>query len=203
MKLTAFKPIIFRVYGEPQPFPKKVVGLRRNKLGAAIGTCNISRDYRTRTDPDTGRVVKYDKDHKRRWMESVRAAALASMSLNRRQPFPKNHPIAMGCLFFLTRAKSCKLILPSQDPDLDNLEYAVWNALKRTSAKKKRRSTLGGDFPDGICFYDDNQIVWRLKPSGVLWADADNPPGVVIIIVDANSVMDEILAGARAVAGVR
>ena len=166
--------IRIRVLGEPQPFPKKDVAMVGKRL------VPVDHDYRERTNPHTRKIEKYDRGYKRRWMELCRTTALAVMRAQGRQPFPKNHPVAMGCLFFLTRAKSCKLPFPSQAPDQDNLEYAIRNALKRTPRHKGR----DGPYPKGICFYDDDQIVWRALPDGMLWARPGNPPGVLITIYD-------------------
>jgi len=166
--------IRIRVVGEPQPFPKKEVMQFGNRL---IPT---DRDYRTRKNPHTGKVEKYDRGYKRRWMELCRTTALAVMEAHGKRPFPKNHPVAMGCLFFLTRSPTCKLLTPSQAPDQDNLEYAIRNALKRTPSKRGR----DGLYPKGVCFYDDDQIVWRALPDGMLWAQSGNPPGVLITIYD-------------------
>ncbi len=93
--------------------------------------------------------------------------------------FPQNHPVAMGCVFYVTKSPSCKLLLPSQKPDWDNYEYAIRNALI------------------GVCYHDDNQPTWRLLPDGVLWATADDPPGVMVQIADAHTLMDDIEAGRK------
>jgi hypothetical protein len=195
-ELFTYNPICFRVDGEPLPMPKKEIG--RGKDGTPM---LIGRDVKRRRDPVTGKQVVVSRGDKRRWVELVRATALQWMTAHGRKPFPKNHPVAMGCLFFLTKAKSNHLEYPSQDPDLDNLEYAVWNALKRTPAKRRDGGGMTpGRFPDGICFYDDCQIVWRLNPAGVLWADADNPPGVIISIADANTMTQEIAVATKLLA---
>lgn len=151
----------------------------------------MDRDYRTRTDPATGKIIKYDRGHKRAWYRLVRNTAADWMVRMGLEPFPKNHPIAIGCAFFVTKSKTCKLDMPSQTPDMDNLEYTIWNALKRT-VKRKGNDCL---YPNGVCFFDDDQIIYRVQPSGVYWADEEHPPGVVVTILDAlaPAVMEEYL----------
>lgn len=180
-------PLQIRIYGEPQPFPKKEVGLLRRKDGS-VQLMPVDRDYRIRKNPVTGKPEKYDRGYKRHWMDQVAGSVANILRDNQLTPFPKNHPVAMSCLFFLSKAPKNKLLLPSQDPDFDNLEYAVWNALKRTPDKKGRP----GKHPDGILFYEDNQIVWRLQPSGKLWSTQDIVPGVLITVQDAMHLRDEI-----------
>lgn len=186
-RLFPYAPICFRVDGEPLPFPKKDIG--RAKDGTPM---LIAHDVRRHKDPTTGKLTVVARGEKARWVGDIRATALQWMTAHGRQPFPKNHPVAMGCLFFLTRAKSNHLEFPSIDPDLDNLEYTVWNALKHTPGIRKNGKTFPGRFPDGICFYDDCQVVWRLQPSGVLWASASHPPGVIVTIRDAEPMAAEI-----------
>lgn len=178
----------FRVYGEPQPFPKKVMGKIKLPNGMTV-PMPVSRDFRERTNPHTGKKEKYDRGHKRKWMEFVREEVARQMFERDLEPFPANHPIAVGLLFFLTRSKSCKLLFPSQAPDGDNMDYAVWNALKTTKTKKRGP----GKYPDGVLYYDDCQIVWRLAPSGWLWANKINPPGVLITVQDALVIQDKIM----------
>jgi len=173
-----------RVFGKPQAFPKKILG-RNKRTGKSMF---LDRDYRTRKNPITGKTEKYDHGYKAQWVETVQFTVLLFMEERDIPPFRKNHPIAMGCLFYLPKAKSCKLPYPSQDPDEDNLDYAIKNALKRTP--KKRGMT--GRYPYGVLYYDDNQIIWRLHPSGKLWASDANPPGVLITVVDALKIKPEI-----------
>lgn len=181
------RPLQIRVYGEPQPFPKKDVGRILCKDGRER-LLPVDKDYRTRTNPYTHKTEKYDRGYKRRWMDQVARSVAGTLWDNQLIPFPKNHPIAMGCLFFLSKAPACKLLFPSQDPDYDNLEYAIFNALKRTPAKKGKP----GKHPNGILFYEDNQVVWRLNPSGKFWATQDIVPGVLITVQDAMSLQDDI-----------
>ena len=133
----------FWVPGEPQPAAKKHVASVRGKDGRER-LIPVDTDYRTKPDPSgaidpkTGRVrlIKYYRGYKANWVKRVASEARLYMVRNRIEPFPQSHPIAMGCLFYLTRAKSNNRILPSQTPDWDNLEYAIRNALKRKPAKK-------------------------------------------------------------------
>lgn len=163
--------IIIRVFGEPRPFPKKETG----KHGIPF-----DQDYRTKKCPVTGKLIKYDKGYKRRWMTLVTNTVLNHMAKHRLRPFPKNHPVAMSCLFFITKAPSCKLELPSQAPDFDNFAYAIWNAIKRSPSKKIGRIRVPGRYPNGVLVYEDDQIIWTLEGNGVLWATEGHPPGVII-----------------------
>ena len=165
-----------RVYGEPQPVPKKHVAKVGNRL------IPVDTDFQTRKNPVTGKIEKYNHGYKKRWQDHVRKTVLAFMAREALDPYPKNHPIALGTLFFITRAATNKLPFPSQAPDFDNYAYAIWNCLKRTPAKRGRP----GRYSDGILFYDDDQIVWHLEPSGKLWATDDEPAGVLISVCDLN-----------------
>lgn len=171
-----------RVYGTPEVFPKPELvvfnGVPRS----------IDRDYRTRRNPVTGGTEKYDRGYKRRWMDHVAKTVLAFMARTSMDPFSMNHPIAMGCLFYMVKSKSCKLPMPSQKPDMDNMSYAIYNALGRTPEKKGRP----GKYPEGVLYYDDNQVVWQLQPSGMVWATEQEPPGVLISICDALDIREEI-----------
>ena len=176
--------MVIRVYGHPQPRPQKKAGTR--KMGSRIVPVPISDDYRTRTlvDPITGekKIQKFDKGYKMRWFNHVRECVQAWMFDNRREPFDPHHPIALGCLFFVQKAKSSKLVYPTGTPDFDNLRYGIPNVLKRTPDKK--RGLIKGPYPNGVAFYDDSQLVWTANPDGVLWSSASNPPGVLITIID-------------------
>lgn len=104
------------------------------------------------------------------------------------KPFPKNHPLGIGCLFFVKKAESNKLTFPSQTPDLDNFEYAIANALKRTPKKNGR----DGKYPNGVLYYDDDQLIWRISPSGMLWATDEHPAGLILRIRDGYEIKDSI-----------
>jgi hypothetical protein len=167
-----------RIYGEPQPFPKKETAIVQTKHGKPR-LIPVDRDYRTRTDPETGRKVKYDRGHKRAWMDHVAKSVLAYMAEKGLDEFPQHHPVAIGTLFFVTQANGNKLPLPAQKPDEDNLDYAIKNAL---SAQKDR---------PGL-YHDDCQVVMRLMPSGMIWATKEEPPGVLITFADFYDVHDQL-----------
>jgi len=152
--------IHIRVYGEPQPFPKKDVAIVKGRL------IPVDHDYRTRKNPLTGKTEKHHRGYKRQWMALV-SQTVASYMLQHDIPiFPQHHPLALGCLFFLPKPKRCKLRLPSQRPDQDNLAYAIRNAIK------------------GVLCHDDDQFVWTAQPDGELWAAEEEPPGVLLTIID-------------------
>ncbi len=176
-------PFTIRVYGDPQPFPKKeMIKLPGGRW--IPGDC----DYRTRKNPVSNQTEKYDKGYKRRWMSHVGGEVLSWMNSHAYDPFPQNHPVAMGLCFYLPKAQSNKLEFPSQAPDEDNYLYAVRNALKRTPAKKGRE----GKFPDGILYYDDDQVVWQLQPAGTVWATEQEAPGLLITFQCAVEIGDTI-----------
>ncbi len=182
------EPTKIRVYGTPEPFPKKEMAVIHGKPRM------IARDYRTRKDPlgridpKTGkaRIQKYDRGYKRRWMDHIVKTVLAYMARTSMDQFTKEYSLAMGCIFYIKKAKSCKLIFPRQKPDLDNYIYAIWNALGNT-----RNKTGPGKYPEGVLYYDDSQIVWKL-PEGEVWATEQEPPGVLISVCDALDIRDEI-----------
>jgi len=173
-----------RVYGEPQPVPKTHTAIV--KRGGKTLLMPVSTDYRTRTNPITGQVEKYAHGYKKKWQVHVQKTVLAYMARSALDPFPKNHPILLGLLFFLTRPPSNKRPFPSQAPDYDNYAYAIWNCLKRTPAKTKNNVRVEGRFSDGVLFYDDDQIIGSLVPSFKLWATEADPPGVLISVCDLN-----------------
>lgn len=181
--------LTIRVYGEPRPFPKKKIGFRHDEERGLVPTM-INDDARMRRDPVTGKIHKCDRGYKKRWLKQVARSVSACMAMKHLDPFPKNHPIAIGCLFFVTKSKSCQLTYPSQAPDLDNFEYGIWNILKRTAR---------GPHPEGILFYEDDQIVWRLAPSGLLWADYNRPPGVIITVQSVHEISESIQSETNAV----
>lgn len=180
--INTVDPIQIFVPGEPQPFPKTHTAIIE-RPGQKPRLVPVATDYRTRTNPYTHKVEKYDRGYKAAWMKTVTQVVNRYMVDRDLNPFPKNHPVAMGCLFFLTKSPSCKLEFPSQDPDEDNLLYAIRNALKRTQKKKGGH----GKYPDGVLFYEDNQIVWILEPQGKIWATSAHPPGLIITVQNALS----------------
>lgn len=181
---------IFRVYGEPQPFPKKEMSFNPRTKRQIVR----QRDYQTFKDNLTGRIKKYNFGHKKAWAKLVRREVLRGMRSRSLQPYPQHHAIAIGCLFFMGKAESNKLEFPSIAPDLDNLCYAVWNILGRTNQRQKPED---GFYPQGVLYYDDSQIVMRLHPEGMFWADPSKPgreAGVVIQVVSMeNPKLKEIM----------
>lgn len=180
-----------RVVGEPCPFPNKIM-VTRDKKGRTLKFPRmVDNDFRTRKNKITGEPEKWDKGYKRKWMDHVAASVEKFFFDNNLEPFPKNHPVAFGYFFFITKSKSCNLEFPSQDPDYDNLEYAINNALK-TTAKTKKKVRILGKHPEGVLFFDDNQPVWRIEPDGMVWANEFNPPGVLISCQSAYEYRDQI-----------
>lgn len=186
--------IRFRVFGEPREFPKKEIGFNPKTQQPVI----LQRDFQTRKDPFTKKTIRYNKGYKAAWTKEVQRQVLESMRRLKLEPFPRHHPIAMGCLFFLTPSDSNKRPSPTIAPDLDNYEYAVWNALGRS----QKRTDKYKQYPKGILFYDDSQIVSRLLPCAKLWS---NPaveyarPGLIISVADAspNSIIGRSLMDMR------
>jgi hypothetical protein len=68
------------------------------------------------------------------------------------------------------------------------LIYAIRNALKRTKVKKGKP----GPYPDGVLFWDDDQVVWRAGSEGMVWATEQHPPGVLITVQSALELKDKI-----------
>lgn len=188
--ITRGRPIQIRIFGVPEPMSKKQVGRRRLKDGSFQVTVPFDQDYRIRKNPITGKVERWDQGYKKRWVRFVQATVLEFMRAQGLKPFPKNHPIAMGVLLFMPKAKSNKLLMPSIAPDFDNMKYPIWNGLKRTPKKKGRP----GLYPEGILFYEDDQIVWTLQPDGMVWATESCPPGVLITVQSALPMKEEILS---------
>ena len=174
-------PVEFRVFGIPRQWPKENSTTTIDKnTSRVVGRRVFHRDYRTRKNPITGKVEKYDHGYLKKWRDIVQDQIHRQMQALGLKPFPKNHPLAIGILIFKPKPKSCKLELPSQMPDMDNYEYAINNALKSTRTKKGP-----GLFPDGVLFYDDDCPVWILDPTGKVWATKEHPPGALITIQDA------------------
>lgn len=174
------EPTKIRVYGPPQVFPKKTINAK-GRIPILVDT-----DRRSRTNPYTKEIEYFDRGYKRRWMDHVRNTVLAFMARTSMDQFPAKHAIAMGCIFYVPKAATNKLWIPAQAPDLDNYAYAIWNALGNTKTNKTQ-----GKYPEGVLYYDDSQIVWRL-PEGMVWATEQEPPGVLISVCDALDIRDEI-----------
>ena len=178
--------IKIRVYGIPRQFPKKEVANLGTKTKPRF--MPVDRDYRQRKNPITGKIEKYDHGYLRRWYDHVTRTVRDLMYSNDIQPFPKDHPVVVSCIFFIPKAKSCKLLMPSQKPDEDNYLYAVRNALGRTPMKKG----VPGKYPNGVLYYDDAAVVWQ-ENAGKVWATEKHPPGVLILVRDALPVFNEIM----------
>ncbi len=176
--------MVIRVYGTARPWPKVQTGYKERK--GKIVPIPLKKDFRTRTvtDPWTGEksTQRHDRGYKMRWFEHVRENVLIWMREHERQPFERNHPVAIGCLFFVQKPKSSQLPYPTCTPDLDNYRYGIPNMLKRTPDIK--RGVVPGPYPEGVAFYDDDQVIWAASPDGMLWASQANPPGVLITIID-------------------
>ena len=181
----------FRVFGEPQPMPKKEIAIVNKRL------MPIDRDYRTVTVPGRPKPFKWDIGYMKRWQEHVRRTVLDLMDFYHVLRYPPNFPISMGMLFYLTKPASSKHWLPSVKPDEDNLGYAVTNILKMTPGVTRQyengqKYTLPGPFPDGILYFDDNQVCWHTEYHGKVWATADEPAGVLITVQDCQVIRDRI-----------
>lgn len=176
--------MMIRIFGDPRPQPKLITG--HKQIGGRTVSFPLKQDFRKRTvvDPITGdkKMQRYDIGYCQRWFDHVRQNVLIWMEQNGRQPFEHHHPIALGCLFFIRKPKTSKLVYPTGTPDFDNLDYGITNILKRTPDIK--RGKIPGPHPEGVAFYDDDQVIWTANPDGVLWATQSNPPGVLITIID-------------------
>lgn len=176
--------MMIRVYGEPRPWPKKLSRPPFKRGGKDIYR-TFTDDFRTKQvkQPDGSTKRKtWDHGYKMRWFGHVRDCVRVWMEQNDRQPFQQHHPIALGCLFFVTKAKSSKLVYPTSTPDKDNLRYGIPNMLKRTPDIKAGK--IPGAYPEGVAFYDDSQDIWTANPDGILWATQSSPLGVLITIID-------------------
>lgn len=166
-----------RVYGEPQVWPKKdiaYVGKGKNKRPRLI-----EQDYRTRKNPITGEKEIYDRGYKRRWFDHVRLEVLRFMARHKLKPYPKGFALAWSTIFFVTKPESSTADFPNTG-DEDNYDYGIRNALKRTPRKRVGSKLVDGAYPQGVLFYDDDQPKWRRGEGGLLWADENHPPGVII-----------------------
>ena len=113
------------VAGIPRPTPKKDRAGGSNIL--------IPHDWKTRTDPISGKKVRYDVGGAKAWAETVRRAVerkIENDPVLRRIERPSG--VRLRYHFFLTRPKSSKYLLPTVPPDLSNFEYHIENALSGT-----------------------------------------------------------------------
>jgi Holliday junction resolvase RusA-like endonuclease len=111
--------MIFKVPGIPRPWAKKEIA--RTKSGFVVYT--------------------RDKDKsKARWVEAIQVCARSSMG-GGDSIFGAGVPVVLSCEFYLPKPKKPKYPYAVTVPDLDNLAYAVTNALK------------------GVVYHDDCQVV--------------------------------------------
>ena len=133
--------LLFRVDGEPQPWPKENRANRNGKIWTY---------YR---DPDGS---------KRAWREKVKLACIAACQGKPVPVFVRDVPVVVSYEFYCPKTVSCKHRFMVIKPDLDNLEYAVTNAL------------------NGVAYHDDRQIVARGK-SFKMFADGFDPHAIIKI----------------------
>lgn len=144
--------IEFRVDGEPQEWPKKVInttdkfGFRRDGSRYAIPTVKPRDPKRTKT----------------RWKNQVKNQAWLYMLGCKQDYIKKPQAIAIEVRLYRTQPKSNKNPYPSTRPDGDNYFYLVHNVL------------------EGICYDNDGQLVDYQEYKR--WADADHPPGIEVIL---------------------
>ena len=133
--------IQFRVIGEPQPFPKKQINRK------------------------TGMVYARDPHgHKYGWMQAVRLTCQTAMKEIDHKIYPEDAPVSLKVTFYRTRPKSCKRMpRPFTKPDVDNLAYAVTNAL------------------NGVAYWDDSRVCDLTVSKR--WADGCDPGVFVVITV--------------------
>jgi len=137
--------MIFKVTGTPQPWPKKTLA---PKKGGGM-----------RLVPTDVRKVKGVKVYgtKQRWIDAVRLAALAK----RPHLIPLGTSVVVSYEFYLPKPKKPKYKYMVTTPDLDNLAYAVTNALK------------------GIIYHDDCQVVQMTAVK--IYADGFEPHAIIKI----------------------
>lgn len=181
----------FRVFGEPMQEAKKDVAMI--KMGGKMRLVPVDKDYRVVSDPDNpDKPFKYDIGFMHRWKVHVTMTVIELMRIHGVPRFSKNHPIAMGLLFYRTKPKSNDLWLPAVTPDEDNYAYAVKNALKMTPGRMLGDTRIPGPYPDGVLYFDDNQICWHTPWDGKVWADESEPPGVLISVQDCRDIKNQI-----------
>lgn len=175
----------FRVYGEPIQEPKKDIGHFLGKDKKSITTL-LPKDYRTTQGPD-GKPFKWDIGFCQRWKDHVCRTVSALMSRQSLDPYPVHVPLALGLIFYRSKPQDPKSWLPVTAPDRDNYDYAIHNCLKSTKEKNSP-----GKYPEGVLYYDDNQLCagtpWDMK----VYADTTELPGVLISVTNANNVAGEI-----------
>jgi len=137
--------ILFKVYGIPQPWPKKTLA---PKKGGGM-----------RMVPTDVRKVKGVKVYgtKQRWIDAVQLSA--SLAMKGQEVLALKVPVIVSYEFYLSKPKSAKRKYMTTVPDLDNLAYAVTNALK------------------GIVYEDDSQVVQMTAVK--IYADGLPPHAII------------------------
>ena len=147
--------IKFRVDGEPQPTPKKEL----NRKTATL----YPKDYRTKKDKITGKIIKYDHGYKEKWFQQVKLLAQMFMRKHNIKIIKKGSGGIMFSAFtYITKPKSSKFDDPETKPDNDNYIYRTKNIL------------------EGICYENDSQITGEFITKD--WATEKHQPGVEILI---------------------
>lgn len=177
--------MLFRIFGEPVQEPKKDIGRYLGKDKKAIMTL-VPKDYRVAKDQN-GVDFKWDVGFAQRWKNHVCACITYLMQCNGLDPYPSGIPIALGVIVYRTAPKFPDGWIPYSKPDLDNYCYAIHNCLKSTKTPKG-----DGPYPDGVLYYDDNQICWTTPWEGKVYADDTEPPGVLISVADCNEIKEDI-----------
>ena len=142
------------VPGTPEPWPKKEVRTVWSKNKKPIPVL-YERDYRTRTNPITKKVEKYDRGYISRFKAKMKT--VAQIEANQTGFYVKD-PGAVGIYTIVEKPKppSNKRSYPTVRPDGDNYFYLVHNVL------------------EGVLYDDDKQIVdyiefkrWAIGEPGV------------------------------------
>ena len=139
--------ILFKVPGIPQPWPKKTLA---PKTGGGM-----------RLVPTDVRKVHGIKVYggKQRWIEAVRL--FAALAMRGHELLGPNVAVVVSYEFYLPKPKRAKYRYMVTTPDLDNLAYAVTNALK------------------GVVYKDDCQVVQMTAVK--IYADGFDPHAVIKI----------------------
>lgn len=158
--------LTFFVQGSPLGDPRPIAGRSGwGRKGKAAGRAVLRRD--PKADP---------------WKVTVRRAALDALGLSfppALPVFPQGTPVALGFLVVLARPTSHWRAagglaprasrLPTCKPDLDNLAKAFKDALGNWSKKGP------------IAWHDDAQVVAYDPAPWKVWAERDEPAGVLLI----------------------
>lgn len=177
-----------RIYGEPMPDAKKITAKMKTRVPGQFKLVPIKRDFRERMV--NGVKTRVDIGCFSAWTKTVQFQVIQFMRENGLRPFPKDHPIKVGMTVFLTKPPGYKLLVPARDPDWSNYWYAIENCLKHTPKKNGRP----GMYPNGILFWDDAHVLGPLGTSDTgdkRWATSDEPPGVLIEVLDMQPILVE------------